>query len=133
MRQSVVCTCLASLCSSMAAKSKKAVSFSDQVSFAETEGGVEAESDFDYIESESSSELLTSDEAEDAENLEAVFGALLCAGSPSKPRIPPAERESLLRLDKDLLEEEDLESSESGKFCWFAYATCFTVFQSPRG
>lgn len=61
---------------------EKAVSFSDQVSFAETEGGVEAERDFDYIESESSSELLTCDEAEDAENLEAVFGALLCAGSP---------------------------------------------------
>ena len=66
------------------AEKSKSVSFSNQISFSQTEGVVGAESDFDYVETASSSEVWTSDKAEDAENLEAVFGAPLCTGSYSK-------------------------------------------------
>ena len=96
----------------------------------ETEGHGEPESDFEYVESTSSSEFLTSDEAEDVETLEAVFGAIISSASPSKCGLPPVECESLLLFGKDLAEqEEDVESSESGKFslCCVAFSCTLLV------
>jgi len=46
---------------------------------------------------------------EDAQKLEAILGAVFTS-SPSKGRLEPAERQSLLLFDKDLAEEEDLEA-----------------------
>ena len=98
--------------------SAKTVTFGEKVNVITTgTADKECESDYDYVESASSSEYLSSDAAEDAENFEAVVGATFSGGSPSKSRPPPVERESLLLFDSDLIEEEqDLESSESGKF-----------------
>ena len=81
------------------------VSFSEKVS-CEFEI-VREEDTFDYVES--TSELGSSDDDEDAGKLEAIFGAVYSGLSPSKPFIQPAERHSLLLWDKDL-GEEDLES-----------------------
>jgi len=71
------------------------------------ERGPDGESDFDYIES--TSEAGSSSDEEDAEKLEAILGAVFTS-SPSKGRLEPAERQSLLLFDKDLAEEEDLEA-----------------------
>ena len=81
------------------------VSFSEKVS-CEFEI-VREEDTFDYVES--TSELGSSDDDEDAGKLEAIFGAVYSGLSPSKPFVQPAERHSLLLWDKDL-GEEDLES-----------------------
>ena len=62
------------------------------------EGGPDGESDFDYIES--TSEAGSSSDEEDAEKLEAILGAVFTS-SPSKGRLEPAERQSLLLFDKD--------------------------------
>ena len=77
------------------------VSFADDVSWYETEGAQEERnSNFDYVESASSSELGSSDEDTDAENLEAVFGGVSNSSFPAKPDLRPAERPSLLLFDK---------------------------------
>lgn len=96
----------------MEQSSSKAVSFSEEISCAEAEVHKERDSDFDYVESASSSELWSSDEGEDGEKLEAVLGAVFSTSSPSKAFLEPAERQSLLFLDKDL------EELESGSLCF---------------
>lgn len=95
----------------------KTVTFSEQVNVV-TDDQAGHESDFDYVESTSSSEFLSSDDEEDAAALEAIYGAALHGASPTKSGPSPVERQSLLLLDKDLLKlEEDLEiSSQSGKY-----------------
>lgn len=49
----------------------------------EAEAHEEQDSDFDYVESASSSELWSSDEDKDGEKLEAVFGAVFNTSSQS--------------------------------------------------
>lgn len=80
--------------------SKVHVSSADDVSWCETEGAQEERnSDFNCVESTSSSELGSSDKDRDAENLEA---AIFNSSFSAKPDLRPAERQSLLLFNKDL-------------------------------
>ena len=93
-----------------------AVSFAEEVSFAElpSQGdnpgdSSDSDSDFREIITSSSEAVATSDE-EDLELLElALESAYTC--SPSKFAGDPCMRNSLLLLDKDLLDDEDVEGT----------------------
>lgn len=93
-----------------------AVSFAEEVSFAElpSQGdnpgdSSDSDSDFREIVTSSSEAVATSDE-EDLELLElALESAYTC--SPSKYAGDPCMRNSLLLLDKDLLDDEDVEGT----------------------
>lgn len=84
----------------------------------EAEAHEEQDSDFDYVESASSSELWSSDEDKDGEKLEAVFGAVFNTSSQSKVFLEPAERQSPPFLDKDFAEHEELVSSLYTHVCF---------------
>jgi hypothetical protein len=84
------------------------VSLSTKVDWCELSEQECVDSDFEYVAS--TSEAASSGNEDDAEKLEALFGAVYSSsGSPVKI-LDPAERHSLLLFDKDFAPEEDLEA-----------------------
>lgn len=76
-------------------------------------------SDFDYVESASEGEDWSSESSDqnDAEMWEQILDGAYCSAVP--PKMDPAERDSLLLFDKDLV--EDLEGVYL-KFCVYSCA-----------
>lgn len=101
----------------MASMSSKSVSFAEKQSTMESSesdsdsSDTSDESDIpDYVESFSEGDMWSSSDEEHAELLEHLLEGA-CRG-PLRSRLDPAERESLLLLDKDILKQE-----EEGEMC----------------
>lgn len=97
----------------MASTSTKSVSFAEEKEAIVFEGDKSESSDEsdipDYVESLSEGEFWSSSDEEQAELFEHVLEGAYLAPLSSDSRIDPAERSSLLLLDKDILRHEDQE------------------------
>ena len=93
------------------ALSKKSMSFARETEEITVESGESESSDEsdtpDYVESLSEGEFWSSSDEEHAEFFEQVLEGAYLGRLSSKSRLDPAERTSLLLLDKDLQHEEE--------------------------
>ena len=96
----------------MASKSMKSVSFAQEEEVVGESGDIDSsdESDVpDYVESFSEGEVWSSSDEEHVELLEHVLEGTYLGPLLSKSALDPAERVSLLLLDKDILRNEEKE------------------------
>lgn len=95
----------------MASTSKKSVSFAkekEEIAVESSESDSSDESDVpDYVESFSEGELWSSSDEEHTELFEHVLEGAYLSPLSSKSRLDPAQRVSLLLLDKDILQREE--------------------------
>ncbi len=84
------------------------VSLSTKVDWCELSEQECVDSDFEYVAS--TSEAASSGNEDDAEKLEALFGAVYSSSGSLVKILDPAEQHSLPLFDKDFAPEEDLEA-----------------------